>query len=298
MPVASDPLGVIISLLRPQSVASKIVSGAGKWSVRYEKYDDPGFCVLLAGTCFLDADGIGLVELREGDFVLLPQTPAFTMASDPKLKPRAVAPTSNNVRHGSGRTTMRMLGGYFHFDKANAHLLLSLLPPMIHIRREEEGAEPLRRIVELIAREAAADRTARDLVLDRLVEVLLIEALRCESSLTDHQKGLLAGLADPALAKPLRGIHTHAARPWTVAELARTAGMSRSVFAERFVSKLGISPMQYLFEWRMALAKDLLRGDRPPLEEIAEKIGYESASAFSTAFSRLNGIPPSKFAQV
>jgi AraC-like DNA-binding protein len=193
---------------------------------------------------------------------------------------------------------MRMLGGYFRFDRANAQLLVKFLPSVVLIRRGEPGAERLRRTVELIGEETVARRPARDLILERLVEVLLLEALRFRPAEAAREaRGLLAGLADPALAGALRHIHEDVARPWTVAALARTAGMSRAVFAERFTRKVGMPPMQYLLEWRIALAKDVLRRERAPLAEVAQKIGYQSASAFSTAFSRHTGYPPSAFAR-
>jgi len=172
------------------------------------------------------------------------------------------------------------------------------LPSLVLIRRGEPGATRLRRIVKLIAEETAERRPARDLILERLVEVLLVEALRFRSTAAARQEqGLLAGLADPALARALRQIHDDVARRWTVADLARTAGMSRAVFAERFMRSVGMPPMQYLLEWRIAIAKNLLRSERTPLTEVAEKIGYQSASAFSTAFTRHAGCPPSTFAR-
>lgn len=300
MPETSDPLGAIISLLRPQTVLSKIVSGAGKWSVRKPRYEDPAFCLMLDGSCFLDPDGVGPLALEEGDFVLLPVMPSFTLASDPGIRPAHVAfDPSHETRHGeqSGPATMRMLGGYFHFDRANAQLLVRLLPPVVHIRREETGAARVRGIVELIGEEADAHRPGRELILERLVEVLLLEALRFRAASAKQEQGLLAGLSDPGLARALREIHVDVARRWTVAELARTAGMSRAVFAERFARKVGMPPMQYLLEWRTAIAKDLLRRERPPLAEVAERVGYQSASAFSTAFTRLTGCSPSEFAR-
>jgi AraC-like DNA-binding protein len=297
----SDPLAAVISLLRPQTVLSKIVSGAGEWSIRKPRYEDPAFCLLLQGSCFLVPDGGGPLELKEGDFVLLPEMPGFTLASDLDVSPTLVAfDHSRETRHGtgSGPVTMRMLGGYFRVDRANAQLLVRLLPPVVHIRREEAGAGRLRRIVELIGEEADTHRPGRDLILERLVEVLLVEALRLRPASTPRQeKGLLAGLSDPALACALREIHADVARRWTVAELARTAGMSRAVFAERFTHKVGMPPMQYLLEWRMAIAKAMLRSERPPLTELAERVGYQSASAFSTAFTRLAGCSPSDFAR-
>ncbi|NUO48773.1 MAG: AraC family transcriptional regulator [Polyangiaceae bacterium] len=302
VPAASDPLAAITSLLRPQTILSKVISGAGRWSVRYERHEDPGFCLVLDGSCFLDLDELGVLELHEGDFVLLPATPGFTMASDLEMRPtRVSAAQTRELRHGSksGPTNLRMLGGYFRFDRANAELLLRLLPALIYVRRGEPGSARIQRVAELIVDEATAARPGRDPILEHLVEVLLIEALRFRPAPTaKEERGLLAGLSDPGLARPLHKIHAHVAKRWTVAELARAAGMSRAVFAERFTRKVGIPPMQYLLEWRMALAKDMIRRNRPPLAEVAERIGYQSASAFSTAFTRLTGVPPSEFGRV
>ena len=297
----SDPLAAVISLLRPQTVLSKVISGAGRWSVRYAAQADPGFCLMLQGSCFLDVDGVGAVKLEEGDFVLLPAIPGFTMASDLALRPKASKATqSGELRHGTqnGPPTMRQLGGYFRFDRTNAQLVVSFLPSMIHIRCGEPGAARLRPIVELICEETAARRPGRDLILERLVEVLLVEALRFRPAKSASQEsGLLAGLGDPALARALRRMHEDVAHRWTVADLARTAGMSRAVFAERFTRKVGMPPMEYLLEWRIAIAKDVLRRERTPLTEVAERIGYQSASAFSTAFTRHAGCSPSGFAR-
>ena len=256
---------------------------------------------MLDGSCFLHPDGVSALELKEGDFVLLPEMPSFILASGPGISPmRKAFDPSRESRYGtqSGPPAMRMLGGYFHFDRANAQLLVKLLPPVVLIRREEAEATRVRRIVELIAEETNAHRPGRDLILERLVEVLLLEALRFRSaSAGREEQGLLAGLSDSSLARALREIHIDVARRWTVENLARTAGMSRAVFAERFARKVGMPPMQYLLEWRMAIAKDVLRRERPPLAEVAEKVGYQSASAFSTAFTRLTGRSPSEFAR-
>jgi AraC-like DNA-binding protein len=298
----ADPLAAVISLLRPQTVLSKVITGAGRWSVRYGAHRDPGFCLMLEGSCFLNVDGVGAVKLEPGDFVLIPALPGFTMASDPSVKPKVMAETSHTgaLRHGAqdGPPTMRQLGGYFHFDRTNAHLVVRFLPSLIHIRRDDAGATRLRRIVELISDETAARRPGRDLILERLVEVLLVETLRFRTAApATQEKGLLAGLADPALARALRRMHDDVARRWTVADLARAAGMSRAAFAERFTRTVGMPPMEYLLEWRIAIAKDVLRRDRTPLTEVAEMIGYQSASAFSTAFTRHSGCSPSGFAR-
>lgn len=298
---SSDPLAAMISLLRPKTVLPKLISGAGQWSVRYAAHEEPGFCIMLEGTCFLDVDGVGEVKLEEGDFVLLPSTPGFTMSSGHGLKPRLItAADGSKLRHGtqSGRPTMRQLGGYFHIDRANSKMLERFLPAMILVRRDDPGATRLKRLLELIGEEATTRRVGRELILERLVEVLFIEALRVRPAETaSREKGLLAGLADPDIARALRKLHADVAYRWTVAELARAAGMSRAVFAERFTRTVGMPPMSYLLEWRIAIAKDVLRRDHTPLSEVAELIGYQSASAFSVAFSRHAGCSPSGFAR-
>lgn len=300
-PPATDPLAAVVALLRPQTVLSKVISGAGRWGVRYDAHVDPGFCLMLEGSCFLDVDGVGAFRLDEGDFLLLPATPGFTMTSHEGVTPRPARPTTNGeMRHGTleGPPTMRQLGGYFRFDRANAPLVVGLLPARVHIRRDEPGAERLRKVVELLRDETLAQRPGRGLLLERLVEVLLIEALRHRpTNASREEKGLLAGLRDPSLARALQCMHDAVARRWTVEELARSIGMSRASFAERFTHTVGVPPMAYLAEWRIAIAKTLLRRGELSLAEIAESIGYQSASAFSTAFSRHAACSPREYAR-
>ena len=133
-------------------------------------------------------------------------------------------------------------------------------------------------------------------MLTRLVEVLLIEALRLTQG-EDTPPGLLRGLADVRVAPAIRSMHGQLARSWTVAQLARTAGLSRSAFFERFMRTVGRTPMEYLQAWRMAVAKDLLRRHDLRLDEVAERVGYGSASTFSTAFSRQVGQSPRRYAR-
>ncbi|MCB9673368.1 MAG: AraC family transcriptional regulator [Alphaproteobacteria bacterium] len=295
----SDPLASVIALLRPRAVLSKVITGAGDWSVRYEAHDDPGFCLMLEGSCLLQVDGMDPLALGAHDFVLLPTVPGFTMASDLDVRPRPGTPGASDLRHGSadGPAGMRQLGGYFEVDRANASLVVGLLPRLVHVRNGAPGSTRIRRLVELIADEALDDRAGRELVLGRLVEVLLVEALRVDPPPGEgRERGLLAGLRDPGLARALQRIHAEVAQSWTVESLARCAGMSRATFAERFSKTVGLAPMAYVSEWRMALARDALRED-VALAEVAAQVGYGSASAFSTAFSRLVGCSPSQYSR-
>ena len=133
-------------------------------------------------------------------------------------------------------------------------------------------------------------------MLTRLVEILLVEALRLTQA-PDAPAGLLRGLGDVRLAQAIRQMHGAPARPWTMAQLAREAALSRSAFFERFTRHVGMSPMEYLLVWRMALARDLLRRQDIDIAEVAERVGYGSASTFSTAFSRHVGQPPGRYAR-
>ena len=155
------------------------------------------------------------------------------------------------------------------------------------------------RIVELIADEADTAGACRDVILQRLVEVLLIEAMRVHTSppMGDGEKGLIAGLSDPLLASAIHQLHADIARGWTVEHLARAASVSRAVFAQRFTRTVGMPPMQYLLQWRVAVAKDLLRTEHLSTAQVANRVGYQSANAFSTAFTRLAGCTPSEFAR-
>src|SRR5262249_888112 len=150
------------------------------------------------------------------------------------------------VRHGrrGGRPDVRLLGGWFAFDSPDAALLVSLLPALVHVR----GVERLSVLVRLGGQESSERRSSGDPVLTRLVEGLLIEALRSTSGV-EAAPGLLRGLADAQLASALRQMHGQPARSWTVAQLAKTAALSRSAFFERFTRTMGVPPMEYMLAW-------------------------------------------------
>ena len=294
-----DPLSEVVTLLRPRTVFTKGISGAGRWGVRYSDFGQPSFCTVIEGSCLLAVDGQAPVTLEAGDFILLPATPGFTMSSfEPgpltAIDPKTMPAPAEEVRHGDpdGDPDVRLLGGYFIFDSPDVDLLVPLLPPLVHLR----GAERLATLTRLVGEEALGAMAGRDLVLSRLVEVLLVEALRAAQG-EGAPPGLLRGLSEARLASALRQLHHDPARAWTVAGLAKDAGMSRSVFFDRFTRVLGIPPMEYLLRWRMALAKDLLRAGRASLAEVAERVGYGSSSAFSVAFSRHPGITPGRYAR-
>lgn len=297
-PDTSDPLSQVVQLLKPHAAFANIISGKGNWAVRYSEYGFPSFCIMLEGSCLLSVDGHEPVEIAAGDFILLPATPAFTISSfapapPVMLDPDKAAKERRELRYGEqdGAPDMCSLGGAFLFDRHDAGLLVSLLPSVVHVR----DSARLRLLVDMVGQESFEPKPGSAYVLSRLAELLLVEALR-SSTAGNAPPGLLRGLGDARLAPALTAMHARVGHSWTIEQLARIAALSRSSFFERFNRLVGTAPMDYLLAWRMEIAKQLLRADELSVSEIAERIGYGSSSAFSVAFSRHVGQPPSAYA--
>lgn len=274
-----------------------MVVAGGCWQVERTDMASTFYAAIVQGRARLAVKGREPVMLETGDFVMVPALDSFTMTSEippPRGAARLPLETGPGIfRLGPADSPveMRALVGHCRFGAPDKNLLLSLLPQMIHV----SGHDRLIALVPLIHDETRADRPARTMILERLLEVLMIEALRSTSS---HHlpPGLLRGLSDPRLSGALHRIHNATESDLTVTGLAREAGMSRSAFFERFRSALGRAPMEYARSWRMAVARDLLlRGDMTNAE-IAHRVGYGSASAFTLAFIRDEGTAPGLWA--
>jgi AraC-like DNA-binding protein len=294
-----DPLAEVVTLLQPGAPFSKVVSGAGRWRVRRSEAGQPFYCVILDGSCHLAVDGHEPIAFQTGDFVLIPSAYRFAMSSHEPPTSEDIDASPIALLHGefrlgiqSGPPDVRLLVGHCAFGSPDAALLVSLLPQLVHIR----GEPRLATLVQLVGEESREQRPARDVILARLLEVLLIEALRSTAG-TAASPGLLRGLADGRLAVAIRRMHESPTRPWTIAQLAKEAALSRSAFFERFSRAVGVAPMAYLIAWRMALAKNLLRRKEGSVAEIAERVGYSSQSTFSVAFTRYVGRPPTRYAR-
>ncbi|PSJ42048.1 helix-turn-helix transcriptional regulator [Sphingomonas deserti] len=294
-----DPLSEVVTLLQPSAAVSKPIEGRGRWGVRYAAYDAPGFTIVLAGAAWVTFDGRAPQHIAEGDFLLLPTTPAFSLSSAPGIACRLAEPRGEAVRHGEqgGAPDFVALGGSFSYERANAALLLGLLPELVHIPASQGRGTRLGRLIASLSEECASDHPGKQLIVHRLLEVLLVEALRWSGFNDLAPPGLLGGMRDPAIARVLGAMHSDVGAKWTLAKLAGVAGMSRSAFAARFAEKVGCGPYAYLAAWRMALAKDALTRRTKSLERIAYDVGFESASAFSTAFRKRFGCAPGSFAR-
>ncbi|MET0351178.1 MAG: AraC family transcriptional regulator [Rhizobacter sp.] len=299
-----DPLAEVVSSLQPTAPFSKLVVASAPWAVRRAETGRPFYFVVLEGGCHLHIDGPSggtTLTLDEGDFVLIPAARGFATSSLGRRPPRddeavttPIAPMPGGARVGdpAGPVDARLLVGHCEFGSPDAALLVSLLPRWMHVR----GDPRLSMLVQLVGEESRADRPARDIVLARLLEVLLIEALRSSAG-APGSAGLVRGLADARLGLALRRMHERPGAPWTIDALAREAAMSRSAFFDRFTRTVGVAPMAYLLAWRMALAKRLLRTRELPIADIAERVGYSSVSTFGVAFTRHAGMPPGRYAR-
>jgi len=295
----TDPLAEVVSLLQPGVRVTKVVGGAGRWGVRRAEIGQPSYCIVLDGRCRLAIEGSPELILEPGDFVLIPAAWSFAMSSmqppesgDFDMPPVPMGPGEFRLGDREGTLDVRFVIGHCVFNSPDAALLVSLLPRFVHVRGEPRLAQ----LAQLVGDESRARRPARDVVMARLLEVLLIEALRATSSAAPAP-GLVRALADTRLAQALRQLHAAPARAWTMAELAQEAALSRSAFFERFSRAVGRAPMEYLLAWRMALATDLLRRGACSIAEVAQQVGYSSASTFSVAFARHVGVPPARYAR-
>jgi len=197
-------------------------------------------------------------------------------------------------RGGGGSESARVVCCFLGCDDRPYNPLLAALPPMIHVpaARRSAAAERLGAMLGLAAREARDGRPGSENFLARLAELTFVEAIRQHlESLPETQSSWLAGLRDPVVCRALSALHGAPREAWTVERLARQAGVSRSVLAERFAELVGHPPMQYLALWRMQMAGRLL-AEGGNVAEVASAVGYESEAAFSRAFKKLVGQPP------
>jgi AraC-like DNA-binding protein len=297
-----DPFLDLIRLLRPRAMLTAGIHATGRWGVSFRQRNDVLFCWVEAGECQLVRQHAVPLTLNTGDFVLIRTTTPFKLTSDPTVEAEdsedMVVATSDpflKLDRGSGPVAV-IRGGRFVFDTANESLLTCLLPSLVHIASGDAPSWRLQLLLRLNETESVQSGYGSDFILSRLVEVILVELLRQEAFRVDRDKtGLLAGLGDTVAANALLAMHGNIAHNWTVASLARRCSVSRSTFAAHFRKVVGVGPIDYLLRLRMTLAKDELRWGTRSVGEIALAVGFQSSSAFSTAFTKAVGCSPTKF---
>jgi AraC-like DNA-binding protein len=278
------------------------------------------FHVLMDGDCIVECDGHQPVTMETGDVIVFPHGDPHTMRSPDAAKGMSIeavlAPASRNelpqVSFGGGGRASRFICGYLNCDQ-RFNPLIGALPTILLVRSRNDyagieaidasGRRPtvvpqgtgtwLGTTLKFTINEARTARPGNAAMLGRLTELMFLEILReYMQQLPDDHGGWLGGLKDPHVGKALRLLHANPGRNWTVEELSREAAVSRSVLAERFTELVGEAPMHYLANWRMQLARQMLREGMLSVQEVAAKVGYESEAAFNRAFKRATGSPP------
>jgi AraC-like DNA-binding protein len=285
---------------------------APPWSLRIRDEAPLSIAVVVRGAAWVVADGDDPVELGPGDVMIARGPDPYTVTSDPRTKPQVFIDPGQHCVDADGNSvadvmslgtrtwgndvagTTMLVTGTYATTRAVSDRLLGCLPPILVLREDEwEG-----RLVEVLCDEMAQvpDRLGQEVFLDRLLDLVLIDAVRAWfSAHPDRVPAWLRAADDPVVGPALRLLAEDVSRPWTIEALAREVGVSRAALARRFSAALGEGPMSYLAARRIDLAADLLRDPGVTIDVVARQVGYGSPFALSVAFKRVKGVSPSEY---
>ncbi len=293
-----DPLSRTLELVDARTIYAGGFIGGGEWAIRFDPPKKIKFFVVGRGSCLLSLDG--LVEpfaLAAGDVFILTRNVGFTIASNLSLDPRHAF----EVFRGAGAAIVPvgegddflLLGGHIDTSQPGGRLLIASLPDHLHLQSSASGAGRLAALIGELVEEAASGAPGAEMACSSLAHLLLIQILRkFPVTEANARPGWLRAACDPHLASALTLMHGDPSRPWTLPELARASGMSRTAFAVRFRAAAGTPPLAYLTNWRMHQAARELRQDGSTVSKVAASVGYSSEAAFATAFKRVMGVTP------
>ncbi|WP_029619421.1 AraC family transcriptional regulator, partial [Pseudorhizobium marinum] len=298
-----DPLSHLLALLQPRSYITAGFDAGGSWSLVLDDLAGRIKCyAVMKGECWLSIDDMEPVWLQAGDCFVLPTGRRAAIAGDLDAKSRLASQTLEPSRSGqvityNGGGDVFLVGSRFEVEGRHAEVMLQTLPPLIRVEASADQAK-LRLYIELMMDELREGRPGAGQVAQNLSHMMLAQTLRLYiERLPQGEVGWLAALADPRLAAGLTAMHAAPAHPWTVQELARISGMSRTSFAQHFRMRVGLSPISYLTQLRMmSAAAHLIRGVET-ISDISVSLGYASDQAFSTAFKRTTGRSPRQYAK-
>jgi AraC-like DNA-binding protein len=296
-----DPLSTVLSLLKPHAYVSSGFDAGGDWCVQFGDQHKLIKCyAVVSGSCWLAVDGVDeAVRLVEGDCFVLPSGRPFRLASSldlPAIEAGSIFPAARagGLVKLNGGGDLFLVGSRFGVSGMRADMLLDLLPPIVHIEGRAEQVA-LQRSVDMMMAELRERQVGSTLVVEHLAHLMLVQALRSHLARKGGREGWFFALADRQIGAAITAVHATPAHNWTLQELGSIAGMSRSTFALRFKERVGESAMQYVTRWRMLLAAYRLESSSDPISAVALSLGYESESAFSTAFKRTMGCSPRQY---
>lgn len=297
-----DPLSDVLDLADAHCALTGTLIAGGEWARKFKRSEAIKFLAVVKGACWLSTEGNSErpVHFEAGDVVITNGAPGVILASAPEwIADASPAPLDRdpdgNLRAGDGSDFM-MIGGLLEVDEQRCGFLRESLPPLVHVNGQKGEAAKLRWLLIELAEETQCKRAGSTTAITHLAKLLFVEALRLhiESEKSD-KTGWLTALDDRRISIALREIHAQPSHAWTLEELARLSGMSRTSFAVRFRDAVGIPPLTYVLSWRMRLAERELSETNHSVAAIAWSLGYGSESAFSNAFSRAIGVSPGRF---
>ncbi|MEV7006736.1 AraC family transcriptional regulator [Streptosporangium sp. NPDC051022] len=301
-PPSADLLGEALHLLRLTGTLYCRAELTAPWGVEVPELEGVmTFQVVTAGHCLLEVDGTEPRLLRQGSLTLIPHGTPHRLRSGPQagteplfdIPVEQVSDRYEIMRHGGGGDLTHVTYGVVRFDHVVAQRLVGQLPRVLQIDTWDDDAGWLHSTLRFISREALALRPGGETVITRLADILVIQAIRSWlDSAPEANQGWLAALRDEQVGRALTAMHRAPEQEWSVASLAREAGMSRSAFSARFTDLVGEPAMRYLAQWRMQLARTHLQRTREPLSAVARRFGYQSEAAFCRAFKRAFGVSP------
>ncbi|WP_342380037.1 AraC family transcriptional regulator [Myxococcus stipitatus] len=296
-----DVLADVLDSMRLSTIMYGRFELSGPWGIRFCEKPCAHLVLIAHGSARLDVEGIpDTVLLSAGDLALLPQgvshtlrdaegSPLHLLGQGECQRALGVGP----IRLGGGGARTSLVTGSFRLGAAPHTLLFEQLPRLVHVKAE---APSLSSAAQLLITESTSSSPGATVVMSRLADILLVQALRLHiASARNQEQPGLGALADPQIGKALSLIHEQPAAPWTVESLAAAVALSRSGFAARFTSLVGKPPLEYLARWRMTKAAQLLRESETPLSELATVIGYQSEASFNRAFKRWEGSSPGAY---
>jgi len=294
-----DPVDDLLATMRIEDARYVQVQAHAPWGLACPPRQLARLVFVAEGSCRLYSDVLDQPQpLRANDCFLVRAGVGFTLrdadGSDVvDCDDLAAQASGHRVRVGDNGEATRIVSTRFTFDAVAAEMLFALLPPLFRLRPDDVSGELLRATFDLIEQESAADRLGAGFVMSRLSDTLFVQAFRtCCADVGSGTVGWIAAFRDDRLARTVQELHADLGRSWTVGQLARTAGMSRSAFAALFRERTGDTPLNYLATWRMYRAKVLLRETTLSVQEVAVRIGYETGTALSRAFSKREGVSP------
>lgn len=294
-----DPLSDILSAMQVSGVSPVRFESRGKYAMRFPAFRHLKFGAVLSGALELVPTNGPSIRLSAGDCYLMTDGAPYVSrtadvpATDGERYFAEHRGPDGIVRLGDGPPDKIVIGGRFTFDDTGAEWLRLALPPAIRIGAESAVAEPLRTTLALLANEVAANGIGEELVVARIADILLVQALRAYLAETrEHVQSWLAGMSDPRLGRALRAFHANVAHDWTLNGLAAEAGMSRSSFADVFARRTGLTPMAYVARWRLFRIRADVMQTTKPLSQITDDTGWRSRTSCSRAFKDLFGISP------